>query len=171
MSETQELLFASTRPKAELYDLTEDPFEARNLANDPKRQAQLGKLRKRLDDWINRAKERGPESEAVYDRNIAAYAKSPNADRQQARISSRNLALMKRWAAEGRLRVPTARIHGVGQPRWRRVSIIRTSGDSLESVSPCRAAWRSQDSWRSASARSVDGTVPAYQSGPGRSGT
>ncbi len=102
LSETQELLFASTRPKGELYDLTEDPFEARNLANDPKRQAQLGKLRKRLDDWINRGKERGPESEAVYDRNMAAYAKSPNADRRQARISSRNLALMTRWAAEGK---------------------------------------------------------------------
>ena len=86
MSDTQELLFASTRPKGELYDLTEDPFEARNLANDPKRQAQLGKPRKRLDDWINRGKERGPESEAVYDMNMAAYAKSPSADRQQGHL-------------------------------------------------------------------------------------
>ena len=65
MNETRELLFASTRPKGELFDLTEDPFEARSLANDPKRQAQLGQLSKRLDDWINRRKQRGPESEAI----------------------------------------------------------------------------------------------------------
>lgn len=33
---------------------------------------------------------------------MAAFAKSPNADREQARIFSRNVALMKRWAAEGK---------------------------------------------------------------------
>ena len=102
LNETQELLFAPTRPKEELYDLTKDPFEVRNLADDPKHQAQLWKLRKRLDDWIQRTKDRGPESEAMYDSNMAVFANSPNADDEQARILSRNIALMKRWAAEGR---------------------------------------------------------------------
>ena len=102
LNEMQELLFAPTRPKEELYDLTEDPFEVRNLATDPKHQAQLGKLRKRLDGWIKRTKDRGPESEAMYDSNMAVFADSPNADAEQARILSRNIALMKRWAAEGK---------------------------------------------------------------------
>ena len=102
LNETQELLFAPTRPKEELYDLTKDPFEVRNLAGDPKHQAQLMKLRKRLDDWIERTKDRGPESEAMYDSNTAVFANSPNPDAEQARILSRNIALMKRWAAEGK---------------------------------------------------------------------
>ena len=102
LNETQELLFAPTRPKEELYDLTKDPFEVRNLAGDPKHEAQVVKLRKRLDDWIQRTKDRGPESEAMYDSNMAVFANSPNADAEQARILSRNIALMKRWAAEGK---------------------------------------------------------------------
>ena len=102
LNETQELLFAPTRPKEELYDLTKDPFEVRNLAGDPRHEAQLMKLRERLDDWIRRTKDRGPEPEAMYDSNMAVFANSPNADAEQARILSRNIALMKRWAAEGR---------------------------------------------------------------------
>ena len=99
---TQELLFAPTRPTEELYDLAEDPFEVRNLAADPKHQAQLRKLRKRLDEWITRTNDHGPESEAMYDSNMAVFANSPNPDPEQARILSRNIALMKRWAAEGK---------------------------------------------------------------------
>jgi len=102
LNKTQELLFAPTRPKEELYDLTKDPFEVRNLAGDPKHQAQLMKLRKRLDDWIQRTKDRGPESEAMYDSNMAVFANSANPDAEQERILSRNIALMKRWAAEGK---------------------------------------------------------------------
>ena len=102
LNSTQELLFAPTRPAEELYDLAEDPFEVRNLAADPKHQAQLRKLRKRLDEWITRTNDHGPESEAMYDSNMAVFANSPNPDPEQARILSRNIALMKRWAAEGK---------------------------------------------------------------------
>ena len=61
LNETQELLFAPTRAKEELYDLAENPFEVRNLAADPKHQELLRKLRERLDAWIERTNEICPE--------------------------------------------------------------------------------------------------------------
>ena len=74
LNETQQLLFAPTRPAEELYDLSDDPFEVRNLAGDPKHQAQLKKLRKRMDDWIERTNDHGAESAAMYDSEMAAYS-------------------------------------------------------------------------------------------------
>ena len=102
LNETQKLLFAPTRPNEELYDLKEDPFEVRNLADDPKHQAQLKKLRRLLDEWMDRTNDHGPEQEAMYDSDMAVFSSSPNADPEQASILSRNIALMKRWAAEGK---------------------------------------------------------------------
>ncbi len=102
LNETQELLFAPSRPKEELYDLTQDPFETRNLAGDTKHQAQLKKLRKRLDEWIKRTNDHGAESEAMYDSEMAVYSKRVSNDPEMASILRRNIALMKRWAAEGK---------------------------------------------------------------------
>ena len=102
LNDTQELLFARTRPTEELYDLTEDPFEIRNLADDPNHQTQLKKLRKRLDEWMERTNDQGAESEAMYDSAMAVFSNSPNTDSEQASILSRNIALMKRWASEGK---------------------------------------------------------------------
>ncbi len=103
LNRTQEgLLFAPSRPKEELYDLAVDPFEVRNLADDPKHQAQLKTLRKRLDEWIERTNDHGAESDTMYDSDMAVYSDSQNASAEQATILSRNIALMKRWAAEGK---------------------------------------------------------------------
>jgi len=102
VNETQQLLFAPTRPEEELYDLSDDPFEVRNLAGDPKHQAQLKKLRKRMDDWIERTNDHGAESAAMYDSEMAAYSRRVSANPESAAILSRNIALMKRWAAEGK---------------------------------------------------------------------
>ena len=38
-------------PEFELYDLRDDPYEFRNLADDPEYQPVLGELRQVLDDW------------------------------------------------------------------------------------------------------------------------
>ena len=102
LNEAQGLLFAQARPTEELYDLAADPFEVRNLAGDPKHQSRLKKLRKRLDDWMQRTKDQGPESEAMYDSDMAAFARPSRSESEQAEILSRNIALMKRWAAEGK---------------------------------------------------------------------
>lgn len=102
LNKTQELLFSPTRPQEELYDLKNDPYEIHNLAADPEHQAQLKTLRKRLDDWMKRTNDHGPESEAMYDSDMAVYRKSKNADPEPGKILTRNIALMKQWAAEGK---------------------------------------------------------------------
>ena len=95
------LLFAPTRPREELYDLLADPDEVRNLADDPSHLATLGALRARLDRWIDETGDRGriPESPAAYDGDMAAYLASKTPP-DEALV--RNIALMKKWAAEGK---------------------------------------------------------------------
>ena len=102
LNKTQELLFTPTRPEEELYDLKNDPFEVHNLAADPKHQTRLKNLRKRLDNWMKRTNDHGPESEAMYDSDMAVYINSKNVDPKQGSILTRNIALMKQWAAEGK---------------------------------------------------------------------
>ena len=101
LNEVQELLFTPTRPKEELYDLRNDPFEINNLAADPAHQDQLARLRQRLDDWIENTNDHGPESEAMYDSDMAVYLNPENPDIERERILRKNIALMKRWGADG----------------------------------------------------------------------
>ncbi|MDA2924936.1 sulfatase [Acidobacteria bacterium AH-259-L09] len=102
LNKTQELLFTPTRPEEELYDLKNDPFEIHNLAADPKHQTRLKNLRKRLDNWMKRTNDHGPESEAMYDSDMAVYINAEDDDPEQRSVLTRNIALMKKWAAEGK---------------------------------------------------------------------
>ena len=102
LNETQELLFTPTRPQEELYDLKNDPHEIHNLAAVPGHQARLKRLRRRLDNWMKRTNDHGPESDAMYDSDMAVYLKPKDVGTEQGRILSRNIALMKQWAAEGK---------------------------------------------------------------------
>lgn len=63
----QAKFMASSRPPEELYDLQADPFELHNLATDPAQQANLERLRQRLDAWIAETHDQGatPEDPAV----------------------------------------------------------------------------------------------------------
>lgn len=92
----EEILFSPTRPAEELYDVQADPFETRNLAGDPKFRATLETLRARLDRWRVETHDRGPESEAMYDSDMAVYLQKPNP------VVEQNIKLMKQWAKEGR---------------------------------------------------------------------
>jgi len=51
------------RPAEELYDLTKDPYELNNLADDPTQQKLLASLRKKLDAWMKQQGDRGMEAE------------------------------------------------------------------------------------------------------------
>ena len=98
---TENLLFAETRPAEELYDLTADPYEVKNPAADPKDQATLELLRKKLADWEEVTGDQGrvPESMAMYDSDMRVYlggGKNDNVELKQ------NIELNKRWAAEGK---------------------------------------------------------------------
>jgi arylsulfatase A-like enzyme len=91
----EELLFSPTRPAEELYDWQADPWQINNLAKDPAHAGELENLRDRLDRWMTETADRGPESDAMYDSDMAVYL-NESADRKP------NIALMKKWAAEGK---------------------------------------------------------------------
>lgn len=55
----QEVLLAPSRPAEELYDITADPYETRNLVRSPEHGEDLDRLRAALDDWIERADDQG----------------------------------------------------------------------------------------------------------------
>ena len=103
LDELQErLLFSPTRPEEELYDVQSDPFETRNVAADPKYGKTLDEMRERLKGWIKDTNDRGqqPEPPAMYDGEMAVYLDGPRGER--LRILQHNIALMKKWAAEGK---------------------------------------------------------------------
>lgn len=95
----QRLLFAPTRPAEELYDLAADPWEIRNLAGAPEHAAELGRMRARLDRWVEQTDDQGrrPEPESRYDSDMAVYL-----GRKSNPEVERNIALMKQWAREGK---------------------------------------------------------------------
>jgi arylsulfatase A-like enzyme len=92
----QALIMRETRAAEELYDLRDDPYELKNLADDPAHQDALKELRRELDDWINRTDDQGrnPESAAMYDSDMAVAGGEGNG------AVRRNIELMKKWAAE-----------------------------------------------------------------------
>ncbi len=55
--------FAEARPAEELYDLEADPWEMRNLADDPGHAEILAKLRGELETWVEETGDQGAEAE------------------------------------------------------------------------------------------------------------
>jgi len=90
------LLFSPTRPPEELYEYTTDPFQLTNLAINPTFQSQLQSHRERLDQWMISTQDKGFESEAMYDSDMATYLKTSGPE-----VKS-NVAMMKKWATEGK---------------------------------------------------------------------
>lgn len=52
LTDEQALFFAPGKPREELYDVVNDPWETNNLANDPAMSAVLEEMRAKLDQWI-----------------------------------------------------------------------------------------------------------------------
>ena len=107
LDETQQLLFREVRPEEELYDLKTDPHEIHNLAEDPAFADELATMRQRLDTWMEETNDLGrePESEERYDSDMAPYLakmRGGEADLERKKIIADNIALMKKWAAEGK---------------------------------------------------------------------
>jgi len=59
LTEAQQLILATTKPKEELYDLHADPYEVDNLAQSPEYQKTLKELRVLLDEWITDTQDKG----------------------------------------------------------------------------------------------------------------
>ena len=62
------LFFTPEKPPEELYDVTADPHEIRNLAGHPKHRAILERMRKALDDWTAQYGDLGMLPEAELER-------------------------------------------------------------------------------------------------------
>ncbi len=92
----EKLLFSPTRPAEELYEWAADRWQVKDLVGDPAHKATLESLRARLDRWILETKDGGPESDAMYDSDMAVYLGKGNP------AVEKNIALMKQWAAEGK---------------------------------------------------------------------
>jgi len=84
------------RPAEELYGWRQDRWQVRNLAADPAYGQPLDAMRARLDRWMSETNDHGEESEAMYDSDMAVYIGSGNP------VIEKNIALMKKWAAEGK---------------------------------------------------------------------
>ena len=96
----EKLLFSPTRPPEELYEWTRDRWQLTNLADQPKHQQTLAQLRARLDQWMVDTHDQGPESEKMYDSDMAVYLAEPWDAKDD--VIRRNIALMKQWAKEGK---------------------------------------------------------------------
>jgi arylsulfatase A-like enzyme len=57
----QEMLFTVPRPAEELYDLEKDPYESRNLINDPAYTQVAVELREKLEEWRIQTNDFSPE--------------------------------------------------------------------------------------------------------------
>jgi len=55
----QERLMAPNKPAEELYDLSNDPDELHNMAEDPKYRTVLEEMRNKLDTWMKETKDQG----------------------------------------------------------------------------------------------------------------
>lgn len=104
LNPAQSLQLAETRPEEELYDLTSDPWEIHNLAGDSSQKQRLSQMRGILADWEIESNDQGrfPESEEMYDSDMAPYSAKARKKPEQADVLKENISLMKRWRAEGK---------------------------------------------------------------------
>jgi N-sulfoglucosamine sulfohydrolase len=67
LTPAQAALLAATRPKEELYDLSQDPYEIHNLADSPAYQEILREMRGAVNDWTEETDDQGrfPEDPAI----------------------------------------------------------------------------------------------------------
>lgn len=93
---SEKLLFSPTRAAEELYEWTTDRWQVTNLASESRHKDSLAKLRAQLDRWIVETNDRGPESETMYDSDMAVYIGKGNP------AVENNIAIMKKWDAEGK---------------------------------------------------------------------
>ena len=104
LTEIQQLVTAKTRPTEELYDLSTDPYEIHNLADNKAYTSNLNALRTLLNKWIQETGDQGmiPESVKNYDSNMEAYLTPFRKRGKMERVKNieANMALMKQWAKE-----------------------------------------------------------------------
>jgi hypothetical protein len=84
----QNLFFAKTKPKEELYDVVNDPDEVHNLAADPDCADQLTRLRASLDQWMKSTNDLGLVPEADLQSRMRPNGVTPVTDPPNIEVSS-----------------------------------------------------------------------------------
>ncbi len=105
LNKHQQLFTANTRPQEELYDLLADPFEINNLTHDQEYAGALRELRQILEQWIQETGDQGqkPEPQAMFDSDMEVYVNNIRRNNpEEADIIENNIAIMKKWAKEGK---------------------------------------------------------------------
>lgn len=106
LNETQKLITRQVRPKEELYDVNADPHEINNLAGNPNYAKKLKEMRRRLNQWMKKTDDKGrqPESSKMFDSDMAIYLNTIKirSTAEHHQLIADNIALMKKWADEGR---------------------------------------------------------------------
>ena len=107
----QRLLFSHTRPAEELYDVTADPYETNNLANDSSYKKSLDQMRELLDDHIIRTRDAGfipepriAEISGTEERTIHEFCAAPDDYPLSEIVELANLAIRKESKGIARLR-------------------------------------------------------------------
>ncbi len=102
LSETMSLFSAATKPPEELYDLSSDPHEIRNLAADQRYQAKLVEMRAALRDWQNAIGDIGlmPEAE-IEIQEVAAGSRYDILNREGGKASLARLVDIATKASAG----------------------------------------------------------------------
>jgi len=97
----EKLFFSPTRPAEELYLYREDPWQVKNLADEPKRVKVLQRMRDRLETWIKETGDPGPETPEVYILETEDQMKSTRnaASRENYR---KNSELYRLWSSRGK---------------------------------------------------------------------
>ena len=105
LNPAQSLIMAETRPKEELYNLNDDPWEINNLATNLDQTKRLKQFRKLLGQWQQTSNDHGrdSESEAMYDSDMKPYVeKLRSRDPHKAEELEANISLMKKWQQQGK---------------------------------------------------------------------
>jgi arylsulfatase A-like enzyme len=92
----KKMLFSPARPSEELYEYASDRYQIINLVDNPAYKAELDRHRAELERWIVETKDKGPESEEMYDSDMVVYLEKANPEVEK------NIAQMKKWAKEGK---------------------------------------------------------------------
>ncbi|NNE94086.1 MAG: sulfatase, partial [Verrucomicrobiales bacterium] len=96
----ENLLFSPTRPAEELYLYRKDPWQIKNLADDPDHAAALKTHRKRVQDWIEETGDRGPETPEVYLLEVEDQMKTLKG--KSLETYRKNSVLYQKWVSEGK---------------------------------------------------------------------
>ena len=97
---SEKLLFSTERQPEELYLYAEDPWQTRNLFDEPEHAKALELHRRLLDSWIKTTGDPGPETAEVYQLEIEDQLKHTRSSDAKATYR-KNSELYKQWAKEG----------------------------------------------------------------------